>query len=185
MQIAAAIHTFPPHDYCSINTSPGIARRRTDERTGQTCPAFNLSLGKAFDADMLGRKSRVRSTSWPEAKASPTGRIHCRRPLPLIGTFRLQSGGGPYIARRADVNVRASSIAVLEQRQTFEHRGSGDAVETRKHPPVAQDTDIVERRLYGSEHLANYRFSLVHRITCEMCFQQGRGAGEGSGSPLL
>lgn len=29
-----------------------------------------------------------------------TGRIHCRRPLILIPTFRLQSGGGPYIARR-------------------------------------------------------------------------------------
>jgi hypothetical protein len=29
-----------------------------------------------------------------------TGRIHCRRPLLVIPTFRLQSGGGPYIARR-------------------------------------------------------------------------------------
>ena len=29
-----------------------------------------------------------------------TGRIHCRRPLLVIGTFCLQSGGGPYIARR-------------------------------------------------------------------------------------
>ena len=28
------------------------------------------------------------------------GRIHCRRPIHVIGTFRLQSGGGPYIAQR-------------------------------------------------------------------------------------
>ncbi len=66
--------------------------------------------------------------------------------------------------------MRAASIAVLEQREAFEHRGGGDAVETWKHPPVAQDTDIVELRLYGSEHVANYGFSPVHRITCEMSF---------------
>ena len=70
MQIADAIRTFPPHDDELSQISSGIARRRTDERTGQIGPACNLSLGKALDADMLDRKSRARSTSWPEAIAS-------------------------------------------------------------------------------------------------------------------
>jgi hypothetical protein len=39
-------------------------------------PARNLSRGKALDAVQLVRSSRARTTSWPEAKASPTGRIH-------------------------------------------------------------------------------------------------------------
>ncbi len=89
------------------------------------------------------------------------------------------------LACGTDVDVRAASIAVLEQRETFEHRGGGDAVQTREHPSVAQDTDIVERRLYGSKHIANYGFGPVHRITCEMSFVNRRGAGEGRGSPCF
>ena len=41
---------------------------------------------------MLGRKSRARSTSWPEAKTSLRGRIHCRRPILVILDFLLAIG---------------------------------------------------------------------------------------------
>ena len=73
MQIAGAIRTFSTTRRLLDISFPGIARKRTDERTGQTCPARNLSLGKALDADMLDKKSGVRNTSWPQALASFKG----------------------------------------------------------------------------------------------------------------
>lgn len=55
MQIAYAIHTFPPHGDALSKFPHGIACRRADERTGQPGPVRNLSLGKALDAGMLDR----------------------------------------------------------------------------------------------------------------------------------
>ena len=54
-------------------------------------------------------------------------------------------------------------ITVLEQRKPGEDRRGRDAVESRKHSTLTQDTDIVERNLDSSEHDANSGFGLVHR----------------------
>ncbi len=76
-----------------------------------------------------------------------------------------------------DVDVRAVGIAVPEQRKPFEDRRGRDAVESRKHSTLTEDTDIVERCLDSSEHDANSGFGLVHRCLLPDAFWLGRGAG--------
>jgi hypothetical protein len=64
----------------------------------------------------------------------------------------------------------AANVAILEQRKPVEHRRGGDAVETGKHTPIAQDADIVERRFYCCEHLANCNLGSVHQGHLKMSF---------------
>jgi hypothetical protein len=47
----------------------------------------------------------------------------------------------------------------LEQRKPVEYRGGGNAIEAGKHPAIAEETDIVERRLNSREHIANCGFT--------------------------
>ena len=73
---------------------------RVSEITGlqRTDPTRNLAKTVADNAVKLVRTGEARSSSWPEATASPTGRTYCRRPFSSHTViFRLQSGGGPYI----------------------------------------------------------------------------------------
>ena len=59
MQIAGAIHTFPPHGCCFIYFPTGIARRRTDERTGQTGPLVTCPQARhLMPSSLLGRVGR-------------------------------------------------------------------------------------------------------------------------------
>jgi hypothetical protein len=103
MQIAAAIHTFPPHGSLIYQSFSGIACSRTDERTGQAGPARNLSLGKALDAACLigkagrgvhdGQKRKLhhRPNTLPQTTSShqdfllAIGRrtIHCPKGVPM------------------------------------------------------------------------------------------------------
>jgi transposase len=64
----------------------------------QTGPLVNLAHSKAFDAVKLVRSRGRGVHHGQKRKLHQNGRIHCRRPLLLIRTFRLQLGGGPYIA---------------------------------------------------------------------------------------
>lgn len=68
----------------------------------------------------------------------------------------------------AGLDLRAARIAVLQEREGVYHCRSGDAVEPWEHAAFAQDTDIVERRLYGFKHFAHYRFSSVDRVPFDM-----------------
>jgi hypothetical protein len=79
----------------------------------------------------------------------------------------------------ANVDVRAVGITVLEQRKPVEDRRGRDAVESRKHSTLTQDTDIVEWCLDGSEHSGNSGLGLVHRCLLPDAFWLMRGAGEG------
>src|SRR5260370_6351618 len=81
---------------------------------------------------------------------------------------------------RTDIDMGAASVAILEQRKPVEHRRGGDAVETGKHTPFTQYTDIVERCLNCCEHIANCGFGLVHQRHPSNVFHRGRGAGEGT-----
>jgi hypothetical protein len=62
-----------------------------------------------------------------------------------------------------DIDMGAASVVILEEREPVEHRRDGDAVEAGKHTPIAQDADIVERRFYCCEHVANCNLGSVHR----------------------
>src|SRR5882757_5192713 len=81
----------------------------------------------------------------------------------------------------ANVDVRAVGIAVLEQRKPVEDRRGRDAVESRKHSMLTQDTDIVERRLNSSENDAYSGFGLVHRSLLPDAF--GLGGVQGTEGP--
>ena len=56
-------------------------------------------------------------------------------------------GSVAMLAGRADVDVRAAGIAVLEKRKLRQHRCGRYRVQTWKHASVTQDAYIVERRL--------------------------------------
>src|SRR5258708_29726896 len=58
------------------------------------------------------------------------------------GLVEIVEGGETMLARWTNVDVRAAGIAVLEQRKPFEDRRGRNAVESRKHPPVAQGTAL-------------------------------------------
>jgi hypothetical protein len=60
-----------------------------------------------------------------------TGRIHCRRPLLLIRTFCLQSGGGPYIARRACRCDPLPRLETIRGREPSLSRGGVHALKAR------------------------------------------------------
>src|SRR5260370_29736960 len=85
------------------------------------------------------------------------------------------------LTRWTNVDVRAVGIAVLEQRKPVEDRRGRDAVESRKHSTLTQDTDIVERSLDSSEHDANSGFGLVHRSLLPDAF--GLGGVQGTEGP--
>jgi hypothetical protein len=89
------------------------------------------------------------------------------------------------LARWTNVDVRAVGIAVLEQRKPFEDRRGRNAVDSRKHPPVTQDPDIVEWCLNRSEQIA-YRDSVLSiDVILEICFTGWEGSGEGKAPPPL
>jgi hypothetical protein len=60
------------------------------------------------------------------------------------------------LTRWTNVDVRAVGIAAHEQRKPFEDRRGRNAVESRKHPPVTQDTDIAS--FHHSRRSARNRF---------------------------
>src|SRR5438270_3907726 len=91
------------------------------------------------------------NSTWVEA----IGREHRKR-----GLAEIVERGETMLPGWANVRVRPVGIAVLEERKPFEDRRGRNAVESRKHPPVTQDTDIVEWCLNGSKHDANCGFGL-------------------------
>ena len=111
-------------------------------------------------------------STWVEA----VGREPCKR-----GLAEIVERGVTMLPRRANVDVRTVGIAVLEQRKPVEDRRGRDAVESREHATLAQDTNIVERRLDSSEHDANSGFGLVHRCLLPDAFWLKEGAGERKG----
>ena len=54
-------------------------------------------------------------------------------------------------------------VAILEEWKPLKHRGGGYVVETWEHSSLAQDAEVVERRLYSGEHVANCHLGSVHR----------------------
>jgi hypothetical protein len=63
------------------------------------------------------------------------------------GLAEIVEGGETMLPGWANVDVRAVGIAVLEQRKSLDERRGRDAIESRKHSTLTQDTDIVERCL--------------------------------------
>jgi hypothetical protein len=59
------------------------------------------------------------------------------------------------LSRWADVDMRTAGIAVFEQREPRENSLRGDAVQAWEHASIAQHANIVERRFYGCEHVAD------------------------------
>ena len=105
------------------------------------------------------------------------------RELRKRGLAEIVESSETMLTRWANVDVRTVGIAVLEQRKPVEDGRGRDAVESRKHATLAQDTDIVERRFDSSEHDANRGFGLVHRCLLPDAFWLSRGAGEGKAPP--
>jgi hypothetical protein len=97
------------------------------------------------------------------------------------GLAEIVEGGETMLPGWANIDVRAVGIAVLEQRKPVEDRRGRDAVESRKHSTLTQDTDIVERSLDSSEHDANSGFGLVHRSLLPDAF--GLGGVQGTERP--
>ena len=86
------------------------------------------------------------------------------------------------LAGWTNVDVRAMGIAVLEQRKPFEDRRGRNAVESRKHPPVTQDTDIVECASIAVSKLRTVDSVLSIDVILEICFTVG-GEREGKAPP--
>jgi hypothetical protein len=96
--------------------------------------------------------------SFPPESLLPLAYLYATRTLSQIGgledMFVVESdrsasmlfdcAGETMLPGWANVDMRAVGIAVLEQREPFEDRRGRNAVESRKHPPVTKDTDIVE-----------------------------------------
>jgi hypothetical protein len=104
----------------------------------------------------------------------------CREPGER-GLVEIVERGEAMLTRWTNVDVRAVGIAVLEQRKPVEDRRGRDAVESRKHSTLTQDTDIVERPLDRSEHDANSGFCLVHRSLLPDAFGLGGVQGRERG----
>jgi hypothetical protein len=68
-------------------------------------------------------------------------------------------------------------IAVLEQRKPFEDRRGRNAVESRKHPPVTQDTDIVECASIAVSKLRTVDSVISIDVILEICFTVGGERG--------
>ena len=66
-----------------------------------------------------------------------------RRESRKRGLAEIVERGETMLPRWANVDVRAVGIAVLEQRKPVEDRRGRNAVESRKHPTLTEDTDIV------------------------------------------
>jgi hypothetical protein len=98
-------------------------------------------------------------------EAQRNGIIGAEEAANLAGVPNLSQKGTRVgmLARRTNVDVRAVGIAVLEQRKPFEDCRGRNAVESRKHPSITQDTDIVEWCLDRSEQIANCGFGSIHR----------------------
>jgi hypothetical protein len=86
--------------------------------------------------------------------------------------------GETMLAGWANIDVRAVGIAVLEQRKPVEDRRGRDAVESREHSTLTEDTDIVERCLDRTEHEANSGLGPVHQCLLPDASWLRRGAGE-------
>jgi hypothetical protein len=56
-------------------------------------------------------------------------------------------------------------------------------VETGKHPSIAQQADIVERRFYSLEQVANCDLCSIHSVTCKRSFLLGGVQGRGKFPP--
>jgi hypothetical protein len=91
------------------------------------------------------------------------------------GLVEIIEQGEAVFTRRAYVNMRAARVAMLEQRKSVDHRGGGDGVETGEHTPIAQDADIVERRLYCCEHISDCNLGFVHQSLPIRCCSSGEG----------
>jgi hypothetical protein len=96
----------------------------------------------------------------------------CREPGER-GLVEIVERGEAMFIRRTSVDVRTVGIAVLELRKPVEDRGDRNAVESRKHSTLTQNTDIVERRLDSSEHDANSGARLIHRCLLPDAFCLG------------
>jgi hypothetical protein len=83
-----------------------------------------------------------------------------RREARERGLAEIVKRGEAVLTRWSDVDMRAVSIAVLEQRKPVEYRRGGNAVKTRKHPAITQDTDIVD----PSMRKAVERFSVMYHL---------------------
>ncbi len=75
----------------------------------------------------------------------------------------------------------APSVVLSERGRTCEHSPNGKCVESGKQEPVTEDADIVERSVYGGEHVAYGEFSSVDRTPVfVLMYQRGRGSRGGN-----
>ena len=112
MQIEGAISHIPTTRRLLDINFPVLRARELIE-TGQTCPFITCRWARHSMPTCLNRKRGARSTSSPERKLRHS-RIHCTDHFSFIRTFRLQSGGGPYIAQR--VSSATHSLGELDSR---------------------------------------------------------------------
>src|SRR5271163_345339 len=112
---------------------------------------------------MLGRKSRARSTSWPEAKASLRGRIHCRRPILVIWTFCLQSGGGPYIAWGKESAPRRGASRILGNRACVRRAGLHGARHAERQTERQTGRSLLVQLISHGTHRADQNNDVVFR----------------------
>ena len=107
-----------------------------------------------LEPDLKVAGAGLDNSTWVEA---------IRREPRKRGLVEIVESGEAMLTGWTNVDVRAVGIAVLEQRKPFEDRRGRNAVESRKHPPVTQDTDIVEGCLTRREQIANCGFCSIHR----------------------
>jgi len=71
------------------------------------------------------------------------------------GFGEIVEGGVAMLSRWTDVDMRTACIAVFEESEPRENSLRGYAVQTWEHTSIAQHANIVERRFYGCEHVAD------------------------------
>ena len=71
------------------------------------------------------------------------------------GFGEIVEGGVAMLSCWTDVDMRTAGIAILEEREPRENSLRRYAVQTWEHASIAQHANIVERRLYGCEHVAD------------------------------
>ena len=79
----------------------------------------------------------------------------------------------------ANVDVRAVGIAVLEQRKPVEDRRGRDAIESRKHSTLTEDTDIVS----GASIALSMLRTVDSVLSIDVSFQIPFRGREGEGRP--
>jgi hypothetical protein len=124
-----------------------------------------MQWGEPSNADT--ETIRVYSISWPASILTTNGGTVRHRVL--LSAVAVQAH-----EREEAVRLSVFRFAIGEAGQSSK---PPDAIEAGKHPPIAQDTDVIVRRLYR-EHFANCGFGSIHRRHPSDVFYRRRGAGE-------